>query len=173
MQHLIFSHILSLSSIHSILCQFINNFWPLGFPLSKNKVKIHQHCLRISSNICGFCVITFDLETLCDPCINTLLTEGLSTSLPNIHPGGEIVSFIQYERVPRFCVKAFNNWIDRSLSMRIPQPWSVLIWSLVPTHRTSSNNTNECAHSRAKPAFNLIKNIRIIGVFFKYYKWIT
>lgn len=107
-----FSHTLSLSQAYK-LCS--NNFLPLGFPLSKNKVEIHQHCLRVSSNICGFGVITFDQETLSGP-LHKL-------SLPfNFHPGGEIVSFIQYERVPRFCVKAFNNWIDRSISMRIPRP---------------------------------------------------
>lgn len=60
-----------------------NNFLPLGFPLSKNKVEIHQHCLRVSSNICGFGVITFDQETLSGPLhkYTSSRSEGLSPSL--------------------------------------------------------------------------------------------
>lgn len=59
------------------------NFLPLGFPLSKNKVEIHQHCLRVSSNICGFGVITFDQETLSGPLhkYTSSRSEGLSPSL--------------------------------------------------------------------------------------------
>lgn len=69
-----FSHTVSLKH---------TNFLPLGFPLSKNKVEIHQHCLRVSSNICGFGVITFDQETLSGPLhkYTSSRSEGLSPSL--------------------------------------------------------------------------------------------
>lgn len=75
-----FSHTLSLSQAYT-LCS--NNFLPLVFLLSKNKVEIHQHCLRVSSNICGFGVITFDQETLSGPVHKYTFsrTEGLSPSL--------------------------------------------------------------------------------------------
>lgn len=70
-------------TIHLVLLYYGNSFLLLGFPLSKNKVKIHQHCLRVSSNICGFDVITFDLETLSGPLhkYTSSRSEGLSPSL--------------------------------------------------------------------------------------------